>query len=241
MLMTFARDRTLAEIADVAEEAKRTWLAQELQPATINRRLAILRRVANLAYRAWGWLDQPLGQRVVLVPGERARHVYLTPQQVRALAHAARDPRVRDAIILAALTGLRRSELLALRADDRLGDAVVVRHSKSGRPRIVPLPPGARRIRIPLGLTAEQLRRGWDRARARAGMRDVRLHDLRHTYASWLVQRGAPLPTVRDLLGHSSLAVTGRYSHLAIADLRRAVGRLAGQARVSTGRRAKRK
>ncbi len=57
-------------------------------------------------------------------------------------------------------------------------------------------------------------------------MTDVRLHDLRHTYASRLVQRGVPLYTVSQLLGHASLKMTLRYSHLATRDLETAVAKL---------------
>lgn len=56
-------------------------------------------------------------------------------------------------------------------------------------------------------------------ASARAATADVRLHDLRHTYASWLAQDGASMAAIRDLLGHSSLSVTSRYAHLARPDL----------------------
>jgi site-specific recombinase XerD len=78
--------------------------------------------------------------------------------------------------------------------------------TKDRKPRAVPLPPAA--------------------AREAAGLPHVRFHDVRHTYASWLVQQGQPLAAVRDLLGHSSLAVTSRYSHLAPEHLKKAVAGL---------------
>lgn len=215
--------RALADVAAAAEAVKSSGLDDELTPATINRRLAILRRVANLAHTQWNWLDEDLGRRVRLLPGERARHVYLTPPDVKRLALAARDRRVADAILLAATSGLRKGELLRLGPGDRRDGALHLPDSKNGRPRLVPLPAEARKIRLPLRLTVDELRKGFDRARARAKMPHVRFHDLRHTYASWLVQAGAPLAAVRDLLGHSSLAVTGRYVHLGTADLKRAV------------------
>jgi integrase len=57
---------------------------------------------------------------------------------------------------------------------------------------------------------------------------DFRFHDLRHTFASWAVQQGATLQEVKDLLGHSSLAMVMRYAHLSPEHLRKAVGRLDG-------------
>lgn len=66
----------------------------------------------------------------------------------------------------------------------------------------------------------------WKTAVRRADVHDLRIHDLRHTYASRLVQRGVPLVTVSQLLGHASLAMTLRYSHLATEDLRAAVAKL---------------
>ena len=213
----------LEHVGDAAEAVKRAGLSAGLAPATINRRLAILRRVANLAFGQWNWLEVDVARRVQLLPGERARHTYLTPAQVKRLAAAAVDARVADAIVFAATSGLRRGELLRLRAEDRRKGTLYLATSKNGRPRLVPLPPEAQRIHLPIELTVDELRKGFDRARVRSGLREIRFHDLRHTYASWLVQSGAPLAAVRDLLGHSSMAVTGRYAHLATKDLRRAV------------------
>lgn len=228
VVQEFTAGRYLDELPKVAQAIRRAGVAADAKPATINRHLAVLRRVGNLAER-WGWTDQPLGRRVEMMPGEQARHVYLTREQVRALMQAA-EPVAADAILFAALTGLRRSELLRLTPAMIVHDAVVLdAQTKSGKPRIVPLPPEALRIarrRLPWQLTPATLRQSFERARRAAGLPHVQLRDLRHTFASWLAQDGANLTQVRDLLGHSSLAVTSRYSHLAREDLRRAVAGL---------------
>ena len=92
---------------------------------------------------------------------------------------------------------------------------------------MVPLHPRVQGIaeRLPLGIGQRQLQEAWNRARAQTGI-DCRWHDLRHTCASWLVQAGVDLNTVREMLGHTSLAMTQRYAHLAPTQLREAVNRL---------------
>ena len=73
-----------------------------------------------------------------------------------------------------------------------------------------------------------------DAVLARRGSKSAGFHDLRHTFASWAVQRGASLQDVKDLLGHHSLAMTLRYGHLAPEHLRTAVSRLDAALPVST-------
>lgn len=229
VLRQWTRGRSLDQIPDVAEQVRADGLASGLSAAGVNRYLAILRRVANLA-RDWGWTDKPLGSRVKLTPGEASRHVYLTAAQVRALMDGCRLPEVRDLILFAALTGLRRGEILRLTPENLRGGAIVLgSETKSGRPRVVPMPPQAARIaqeRVPFTVGAPLLSKVFREAREAAGLPHVRLHDLRHTFASWLAQGGASMAVLRDLLGHSSLAVTSRYAHLARPDLAEAVERL---------------
>jgi integrase len=73
-----------------------------------------------------------------------------------------------------------------------------------------------------------QIRTAFERAVAKAGLRDFRFHDLRHTAASHLVMRGASLSDVKEILGHSDMKMTMRYAHLSPAHLRRAVDKLDG-------------
>lgn len=219
---------TIEQIPDLASRVASDGLKAGLQPASINRYLSILRRIGNLCVR-WGWTDTPIGQRVKLLPGERQRHVYLTAEQVRDLmGHCS--PELSDMIRFAVLTGLRRGEMMRVTAESIVNDCVILdSNTKSGRPRVIPLPPQAAQIartRIPWPLTVWEYRNGFERAREAAGMPHVRIHDLRHTYASWLAQGGASMMAIRDLMGHSSLAVTSRYAHLARPDLAKAAKKL---------------
>lgn len=230
--------KPLTELAAVATAIIKAGAEAGYSAAHINRHLAILRRLGRLA-AGWDWIAKP--PAIEFVAGERQRHVYLTRDQVRALMRKA-DPLTADMILFAALTGLRRAELLRLAPENlRNGTIVLDAQTKSGRPRAIPMPPEAARIaqaRIPFGVGAPLFRKRFEAAREAAGLPAVRFNDLRHTFASWLVQHGAGLADVRDLLGHSDSRVTDRYAHLAPSHLAAAVARLP---RVRHGTRGKRK
>jgi integrase len=236
VLRIYTAGRLLTELSDVSARFVRIGTEADYSAAHINRHLAILRRIGRLAV-GWGWLDR--APAIAMVPGETARHVYLTHDQVRALMAAA-DPLTADMILFAALTGLRRSELLRLTPENIRGNVIVLdAQTKSGRPRAVPMPAEAARIarkRLPFDVSAPLFRKRYEAARKAAGLPAVRFHDLRHTFASWLLAHGAGLADVRDLLGHSDSRVTDRYAHLAPGHLAAAVARLP---RVRRGTRKK--
>lgn len=214
--------------AELAAEGLRTRDRGDgpgLSPATLNRRLAMLRRLCNLAYE-WGWTDQPVGPRIKLLRGEQQRHVFLTVAEVEALA--SRMPRCGDFCRALAYTGLRKSELFLADPAQLTRDGIVVLESKAGKPRIVPVHQAARKwIKLPWLFTDQQLRLEWDQARKSSGMQHVRLHDLRHTFASWLAQAGVSDRIMAELLGHQSAQMTRRYAHLRTEALAEAVGKLA--------------
>lgn len=236
VLREFTAGKSLIDLVEVAGQLK----TAEAKPATINRYLSVLRRIGNLAEQ-WGLLER--SPRITLLPERNERHVYLTPAEVQRLA-AQCPAEVGDAVRLAALTGLRRSELLRLQPSDvRNGALLLDARTKSGRPRLVPLPPEALRIaraRLPWTIDPWRLRSGFEAARKAAGLPHARFHDLRHTYASWLVQSGQSMKAVKDLLGHSTMAMTDRYAHLAAPHLARAVSGLRlGQGGERVGKKAK--
>jgi integrase len=212
----------------VAEEAKAGFAG--LTAATVNRRLAILRRVGNLASETWDWIDEPIGRRVKLLPEHNQRHIYLTLDQVEGLANACTSAHAADLIRLAAYTGIRYSHMLRLTSAAVRGDSIVLdTSSKNGRPLLLPLHPRVQDIaeRLPLPILPLDLRRQWEAAREANGLPFVRWHDLRHTCASWLVQAGVPIVVVKELLNHKTIATTMRYAHLANENLRDAVRRIA--------------
>lgn len=226
-LTQYIKGKTMEQAQQAAEDYKLG--NQNLSPATVNRRLAILRRICNLAYHSWNWIDKPIGDRIKLLPERNERHIYLTTKEVMDIAEACDNKNAADMILLAAYTGLRRSELFSLTiANLRDGCIVLDAKTKSGRPRVVPIPKEALEIasKLPLSLSESQLRSEWDKVRVKLKLPHIRFHDLRHTYASWLVQAGVPLKAVQDLLGHSTLAMTQRYAHLSTDHLRDAVSKI---------------
>lgn len=148
------------------------------------------------------------------------------------------------ALRLLMLTGCRRNEILNLRWEDvdlRTG-ALRLRDSKTGA-RVVPLPPAAGSVLAGLprspgnpwvipgarpGGRLSNLNDHWARIRARAGLEDVRIHDLRHSFASRALALGESLSMIGRLLGHGQVHTTARYAHLARDAVKVAASRVAG-------------
>lgn len=209
-------------------------LAEGLSAATVNRHLAFIRMAFNKA-RAWGYFQ---GANPAASPGmlpEQARDRYLTPAQGRALIAALAEEPDRPAAIaigLLMLTGARKSEILDATWDavDLVRGLLEVPRAKSGRRHHIPLSDAAKRLlllhrgprtatgyvfpgRSP-GKPLSTVRGAWERARAAAGLpSDLRLHDLRHSFASALANQGIPLNEIGVILGHSQLSTTMRYAH----------------------------
>jgi len=212
-----------------------------LSPAAINRPLGVLRHLLKLAHEEWEVL--PSAPRAIRMEKERqGRCRWLTPEEAHQLFTACRalNPALADLVEFCAYTGLRQAEALGLTLDrvDRARGVVLLEVTKNGRRREVPLCGPADAVlgrrqaaggdgdRV-FGATSWYAFRGaWRRSVRATGLVNFKFHDLRHTFASWAVQRGATLPELKDLLGHSSLAMVLRYAHLAPEHLRSAVSRL---------------
>lgn len=218
LIRPYIQDTPIEKSQDAAQRIRVAF--SHLAPATVNRRLAIVRRLANLSWK-WGWTKSQI--KIELLSGEVSRHVYLTIPEVIKLSKRA--GRAKWHVILAAFTGLREGEMLRMNKEKSHKDIIVINQSKNRPQRIVPLNVPAQKAleRLDWSVTYHVLRRCFEKAR---GDDDVRIHDLRHTAASFMVKGGASLVAVRDVLGHSNLGVTSRYSHLALDDLKKAVNKM---------------
>lgn len=224
-LLPFVQGKTFDDIPEIADNIKKTLSGLGYLPSTINHRLKLLRRLSNLAFEEWLWIDRPVGKQIKLLPERNARHVYLSREQVESLAIRCR-PAVGDFIRLAAYTGARRGELFRLDKGSVRGNAVWLDpHNKTGKPRLIPVPARIVPIlqKIPLLITRQTVRDDWEAAREAAGLSHVHFHDLRHTYASWLAQAGISLRVIGELLGHTQTQTTQRYAHLCTDTLEQAV------------------
>jgi integrase len=234
---------TAARIAEWRDRRKATPSARtsrKLEAASVNRPLALLRTLLNLAHDEWGTLPEVPKIRLEKEPEGKLR--WLTPEEATRLlttAAASRNPDILDMIELAMFTGMRLSEVLGLTWDrvDRSRGVVLLEVTKSGKRREVPLNARADAALARRGPKAsgrvfrsarwDSYRTAFETAIEKAKLlAPLTFHDLRHTFASWAVQRRVSLLELRDLLGHASLAMVQRYAHLAPDHLRGAVAAL---------------
>ena len=206
---------------------------------TANDLLWSLSRMFSLA-ETWGW--RPKGTnpcRSIRAYRSNRQERFLSRAEYRRIGRVLREadssgafhPPAVAAIRMLLLTGCRSGEVARLQWDDvdRASGQLRLKDSKTG-PRCVPLTREALTVidgleRIPgnpwvfIGAGEDShvknLTRYWTRLRRQAGLEDVRLHDLRHSYASRALLLGESLPMIGKLLGHASIDTTARYAHLA--------------------------
>jgi integrase len=197
---------------------------------TVNRDLALLRRMLSLAVE-WGYLDEARMPKFRFYPEkDNLKERILTQEEEQRLL-AVCPPRLRSMIIVALNTGMRLGEILGLRWNqvDLTSGRIRVERTKSGRIRYVDINKvliaefrGLREGRgrsefvftSPItGQPFVDAGSAWATACRRASIKGLRFHDLRHTFATRLIEHGVNLITVKDLLGHSSVEITQRYTH----------------------------
>lgn len=248
--------RKLAEIGvlDVADLHN----GMRSKPIQANRTLALLSKMFNLAER-WG-LRPPYSNpcRGVDRFPEKRRERFLSGAELAQLGavlneEEPQEPFVVLAIRLLLLTGARRDEILTLRWShvDLERSALRLPDSKTGA-KVIPLGPAAVEILasaprvegnpyvIPGRRTGGRLvgiYRPWARMREKAGLGDIRLHDLRHSFASVGAAAGLGLPVLGAILGHSHPATTARYAHLADDPRRAAAARISNEIAVALSNR----
>jgi len=253
--------RRLNQITRHQVQAFHSSLAEQgLAAATANHHLKLIRQSLNLA-RQWAMLDgENPAARIQMLHEDNKVENYLNDEQLGRLLTVLRTDRNRPVCRVALYllsTGCRLNEALSATWGDvdveRRVFTVRSSNSKSRKIRSVPLNDAAVDVLNQIGRGEDgdpifvsgrtgaaftTIAKQWDRIRKLAGLPTLRLHDLRHSYASFLVNDGRTLYEVQAILGHSSSKVTEKYSHLSTKTLQQAAAsasaKLTGGATKST-------
>ena len=210
--------------------------------STKAKHLALMKAIMRAAEKDWKWIERG---PVIKVPQERGKRVrWLEPHEAVRLINECSEP-IKSIVVFALATGLRRSNIVDLQWQDvdlqRKVAWIHPEESKSGQAIGVALNDTAcRLLRSQIGnhkkwvfvhqksstrsdgTKAAEVRKmrvdgntAWRLALKRSGIENFRFHDLRHTWASWLVQAGVPLTVLQEMGGWESIEMVQRYAHLA--------------------------
>lgn len=248
----FGEDTLLANIRYADVETYRNRLMQKptrsgkiRSVAAINREMGVLRHLFRKAVE-WEMIEKsPFDMGKSLQLKENNNRVrYLTEDEIKRLLEECKHQKHLYWIVVCALnTGMRRGEILNLKWENIRNGFIYLEKTKTKERREIPINDELDRvfkeIRKEQGLSSEyvftyqrkhilRIDRSFKGALRRAGIENFRFHDLRHTFASHLVMKGATIKEVQELLGHKTISMTMRYAHLSPEHKKRAVNLLNG-------------
>jgi len=239
-LKEFFHGKRLSEITpDLIEKYKLKRRADGMKPGTVNRERSCLVTCLQKAIE-WQRLEKNPALMVKKFREANAKERILTIEEMKRLLDAA-SPELRPVLIIALNTGMRRGEILGLRWRDVdfVKGFILIGDSKSGKPRRIPMNavvfetlhemnrgqefvfenPGTR-------TAVKDVKTAFKGACRRAEIKGLRFHDLRHTAASRMIELGADIVSVKEILGHASIQMTMRYCHPTDESKRRALAKL---------------
>ncbi len=221
---------------------------EKISPATVNRYLALISHVFTIAVNEWQWLEDNPVKKVKRPKEPRGRVRFLDDDERNRLLQACKESSnevLYLCVILALSTGMRQGELMGLLWKDvdlKKGN-IILHETKNGERRRVPLAGHGlellreyakiRRLDSPLlfpsatnPISPMNLRSAFTYALERSEIKDFHWHDLRHCTASYLAMNGASLAEIAEILGHKTLAMVKRYSHLSDGHVSSVVARM---------------
>ena len=248
------RPRPLSEIT--AHDIQR--LHSELgrtAPYQANRAVALVRKMFNLALE-WGLFSGDNPAATIAFHPEEKRQRYLLPEELPRVFEAMKEEQneyARAAFVTAILTGARRQEILEMKWEDLDFKQQVWRvpQVRGGPPHTVPLPVDLLPLLQHLPKTNNNpyvfvsegseghlvnIKRAWQRIRARANIADVRVQDLRRTFGAWLAASGESLSLIGQVLNHRSPATTAHYASLKLDPIREILERNAKRMILGAGK-----
>ncbi len=215
--------------------ARKNRYGNTLSQATINRYLAAISHVFKTAKNDWHWIDKSPVANVSRGAESKGRIRFLDEDERNRLLEACRESQSEDLytiVVLALSTGMRKGEILGMtwRNVDLTRRLIILEDTKNDERRAVPIVSHAlqlikeknkvRRIDTDYVFPAKSKNvpmnfdTAWRQAMKRADIENYRFHDNRHSAASYLLSQGATLGQLAEILGHKTLQMVKRYSHL---------------------------
>ncbi len=235
-------DRSLADVTSTIIAEHKDKLSQEKgerrkkrSPATVNRYLSALSHVFTIDVKEWGWIEENPLRKVGKRKEPRGRVRFLSDDErvtLLAACQESEEPYLYPIVVLALSTGARKGEILNLEwSDIDLQRKVAILHeTKNDERRALPLAERCLEVVRELNKTRRidtrylfpsvdgkkpvEIRQPWEEAVKKAKLKNFRFHDLRHSAASYLAMNGASLAEIAEVLGHKTLQMVQRYTHL---------------------------
>ena len=251
-LLPYFRDIPLKQITPkFVDDYKRMRVRERASPKTVNNELDNLSHMMKMAVR-WGFIKHNTVSDVEKLKVPKRPPRFLRQDEIHRLVEAAEGSHIHPMLVTALHTGMRKSELLNLRWSDMdfQQRVIIVQHkedwhTKNYRSRALQMTPALydilmehRKFHLELGVRSEYVftykgqrildgvRKSLRTAVRKAGLGNVTLHTLRHTFASQLTMAGVSLREVQELMGHQSFETTLQYAHLSADHVKRQVLRL---------------
>ena len=236
-LSSFFGAKCLHELTPLDVEKYKVERLKKVAPATVNRELACLKHMFNKAIE-WGKAKENPARKVKLLREENRRVRYLEKEETKALLETC-PPHLKPIVITALNTGMRKGEILTLKWSqvDLVHGIIYIHDTKSGKPREVYINEWLLETLLELsehrrgpyvfcdekGKPYGSIRKSFETAKRKAGIEDLRFHDLRHNIASHLAMAGVGSETLKEILGHQDYRMTQRYTHLSAGHTRAAM------------------
>lgn len=242
VILPLLGEKTLKEITpEVIQKLQEKLLTKGQSPTSINRCVAIIRHILTIATKLGYLKEHPLKNKIEMLKEKPKREwTFITKEEYEKILTALPQT-YKPLFIFLVHTGARLGEALSLKWKDIIWNAGIayLRDSKANKPRVIYLPD------IVLNMLKEKknkekineedrifqhsdsrFRKAFKTTLKNLGLRDIRIHDLRHTFASWLALNGVPIQQIQELLGHSDIRTTMRYAHLNPNTLRQTLNKV---------------